>query len=474
MTQAQYDIAKDIILDLLGWGVPPEYLVSCGLSREIVYYVFLELNLRLPSNLDTTGLLPPIPPSYTFASPEPMSPALRVRNAPRPRVSHSPRRSTGDLHPSLPQKPPAPQGATDVTPLSATAAPFVPSATLAAVPMQLSDEATPPSLIDMEQQRRQELLARKAVLASRRKQMTSSNTTPPSIPVPVTTPVKEVVKEVEKTPVVTTTVDDFLNSIGPVNGDAAKESSSIASSDDQMDVDDQIPGLSSNEAPPEAEQPRLSEPPSVILEAGPANSVPFPPPSESEGSTRSASVETGAVAAAEKSESSGSSTPRLQSVGPRRATKRPVAADFVDMEPGSSRPHPYHHAHQAHHAASNHTHPRRRLQTFAGLTHTRRIVIDLSDSESDADEAANGQRSVFSHPSRPPTRLGVSASLPIMGTPSSPGGTATPSALLEKEQEIKKMRELIAQRERARLHKLSAVSVRPVFASLRLMSPTTL
>ena len=67
MTQAQYDAAKDIVLDLLGWGVPPDYLVSCGVSREIMFYVFTELNLRLPSNFDATGIppYPPVPADFT-------------------------------------------------------------------------------------------------------------------------------------------------------------------------------------------------------------------------------------------------------------------------------------------------------------------------------------------------------------------------------------------------------------------------
>jgi hypothetical protein len=62
VTQRQYDTAKEVILDILGYGVPPEYLIDCGLSREIIYYVFTELNLRLPNNLDIVGS-PPYPPS---------------------------------------------------------------------------------------------------------------------------------------------------------------------------------------------------------------------------------------------------------------------------------------------------------------------------------------------------------------------------------------------------------------------------
>ena len=441
VTQAQYDIAKDIILDLLGWGVPPEYLVNCGLSREIIYYAFIELNLRLPNNLDTTGLLPPLPTSNTFSSPEPITPPP---HAPRTRGGSSARRSVSDLHPSLPQKPSAPQGtsSSDGTTLSATATPFVPSASLSAIPMQSSD--SPPSLIDMEQQRRQELLARKAVLASRKKHGASGlSTAPTTAPLSETTP-----------SIASATVDDFLKSIGSANGDATGGGKSdVGSSEDQMDVDDQIPGLSLALAPQNSGPPvtRSSSSDSVS-----PNSIVFPPPPDSESSVRSSSAERNSVPSTEGS-SSGDSTPRPSSVGPRRITKRPVASDFVDMDLGNSRSHGHHH----HNAHNNLPYPRRKLTSFAGLTtHSRRMVIDLSDSEEEeVEDIITHPRPLSSRqPSRPPTRLGVSSSLPTLGSPST-SGLATPTALHEKELEIKKMRELIAQRERARMDKLAAVSV---------------
>lgn len=60
VTHEQLWEAKILILDLLGWGVPPSYIVECGLTRQIIYTVFTELNLRLPENLDLTGLLKPL------------------------------------------------------------------------------------------------------------------------------------------------------------------------------------------------------------------------------------------------------------------------------------------------------------------------------------------------------------------------------------------------------------------------------
>ncbi|KAG1850835.1 hypothetical protein DFJ58DRAFT_793276 [Suillus subalutaceus] len=62
MTLQDLDHTKNLVLDLLGWGVSPEYLVEAGVSAGVIYRVFTDLNLRLPTNL----VLPPtrpLPPS---------------------------------------------------------------------------------------------------------------------------------------------------------------------------------------------------------------------------------------------------------------------------------------------------------------------------------------------------------------------------------------------------------------------------
>ncbi|KAJ7746608.1 hypothetical protein B0H16DRAFT_1556415 [Mycena metata] len=51
MTPQDLDLAKDIVLDLLGWGVDPEYLVDCGVSAATIHRIFTDLKLRLPQNL---------------------------------------------------------------------------------------------------------------------------------------------------------------------------------------------------------------------------------------------------------------------------------------------------------------------------------------------------------------------------------------------------------------------------------------
>jgi len=51
LTESQIDDAKNLVLDLLGWGVDPEYLVTSGVHPELIYRIFTDLNLRLPTNL---------------------------------------------------------------------------------------------------------------------------------------------------------------------------------------------------------------------------------------------------------------------------------------------------------------------------------------------------------------------------------------------------------------------------------------
>ena len=46
MTSEEFIEAKSIILDLLGWGVPSEYFINCGLTREAIFYAFTEMNLK--------------------------------------------------------------------------------------------------------------------------------------------------------------------------------------------------------------------------------------------------------------------------------------------------------------------------------------------------------------------------------------------------------------------------------------------
>ncbi|KAG8740773.1 hypothetical protein FRC12_015879, partial [Ceratobasidium sp. 428] len=56
MTARDLDEAKRLILDLLGLGVTPEYLVDCGISAQCLAICFYEMNLRFPLNLDRSKI----------------------------------------------------------------------------------------------------------------------------------------------------------------------------------------------------------------------------------------------------------------------------------------------------------------------------------------------------------------------------------------------------------------------------------
>ncbi|KAH8825224.1 hypothetical protein DL96DRAFT_1612382 [Flagelloscypha sp. PMI_526] len=168
MTQEQYDQAKDIILDLLGWGVSPEHLVSQGLSVATIYHVFTELHLRLPSNIDFSR----------FINGEPRPTAISQHGH-----DSLPARPLA-AHPSLPARP----GVSDD------------------LALRIGGPADPSSL-DVERQRKQELLARKAAQASRRSRVlhtepSSSSERPTSPPLEA-----EMARPID--------VDNFLSTISP-------------------------------------------------------------------------------------------------------------------------------------------------------------------------------------------------------------------------------------------------------------------
>jgi hypothetical protein len=88
-------------------------------------------------------------------------------------------------------------------------------------------------------------------------------------------------------------------------------------------------------------------------------------------------------------------------------------------------------------------------------------VIDLSDSEDDGFEGNSSYQSLMHSPfpvsGKQPSWIATPGSVSVTGNELEPPPATVnvpPAALLEKEQEIKKMRELIAQREQNRLRKL--------------------
>ena len=130
-----------MILDLLGVGVPPEYLMQCGVTRELIYFTFTELRLSLPLGFDTAGI-----PQY---SPEFLQSLFESQKHVERLDTVSPTSQMEDQEVQPAEKPSdTPSESTSITPTTPASG--------------------SPSLLDIEQQRRRELLARKAVIASRK------------------------------------------------------------------------------------------------------------------------------------------------------------------------------------------------------------------------------------------------------------------------------------------------------------------
>jgi hypothetical protein len=437
VTQAEYDTIKNIILDLLGWAVPVEDLVQSGLSREVIYYVFNELNLQLPDTFDITGIVPYNPETYSQGPHPDMIP---------PTVFSGMRSS--------------------VEPDSPTGAPSIRSTTPPA-PTKLVSTFDSPSnadLHDMERRRRQELVARKAVAQASRKLKPSIES--------FTTVVKPEPPSME-TEVASETVEDFLRSLTPVT----KVKSPIVSMPSEMesfDTNDADKAMVTFVDDPELQG--QSPHPIVPTSASSADSDlqhTFPPPSSTEAPPTSvgSSITT-------FSHSSGSDpelytpspsdvqiTPRQTNApAPRRGMKRPVASDFVDFDPT-----PRKNEMNARHERSNgfaRPAPVRRLTgtSFHNIGGSRRCVIDLSDSEDDGDmyqsQPVVEDQTLVRRDKWNNTGGSYPSPVPSTKPPSTPG-TMSPAALMQKEHEIRKMRELIAQREEeTRLRRL-AVSLRP-------------
>ena len=437
MTQEQYDLSKRIILDLLGMGVPPEYLIQCGLSRELIYFTFTELRLRLPAGFDTAGI-PQYSPEFLdslFESQKPVENPDVVMSASH--VQQHPVQSRAEKQIGIPS---SSTSTASTTPVSGS-----------------------PSLLDIEQQRRRELLARKAVMASRK----GKHPRTPAFRTPspqstdgssANTPFKDIeMTSAEVAPAAT--VDDFLNSIGSTTIRKPSESPSppVTAESDGMDVDE-IPGLGGTWPSEESNAPVAEPAPAPILTSAPSTLPPDTP--------NSVGTPTGPL-------SSGESTPLLPEINialQRRGVKRPVAADFVDAERS--------HAPTYYPSFSNgqsHTYPlyaRRKAGGFAGITSTRRCVIDLSDSE---DEEYLEDMDTPPQPrSLPSSRHGSfnshfttngSFSTTITSPPIG-GNSLSGATLFEKELEIKRMREMIAQKEQMRLRKLVSVLPWYHFATL--------
>ncbi|KAI9510601.1 hypothetical protein F5148DRAFT_1281799 [Russula earlei] len=472
LTQKQYDTVKEVILDILGYGVPPEYLVDCGISKEMIYYVFTELNLRLPSNLVTRGIHPYPPPLDVIESilrsqsGYPLSPSATVDSNAEGDTARP--ASVGHRNPS--PCPPAPHesAATGVPQVAMTST----DGSLSASVLALSES----TLTAIERQRKQELLARKAVQASRKRKeilplsiardsAASTNAASPGADVSAMSSASAV------------SVEDFFKSIElPLSGDFRDPDGAPGfpkhSSPEPMRVDEVIPGFGrsvvSEHAQPlpsvtKATAHRPSEdtslPRSTSVEEFVEREKELPTheathalkdlPTRPRGDGTPATHLTREI---EREPRRSSTTPQPTAPVPRRGAKRPVAADF-DSEPMPKTYTPPVPSRASSdmgfgNGAGHHLNPhvRRKINGamaggFASLNSARRCVIDVSDSEDDTSEEETG--STAEAPRGPGPQGGESG-----GGPSSAGDSA-----LALELEIERMRKMIREREETKLRK---------------------
>ena len=314
----------------------------------------------------------------------------------------------------------------------------------------------------MERQRKQELLARKAVQASRkRKEPMSVDAVERSVwP---TTATSSGAGPSAETPAAAVSVEDFLNSIGPslYDGDGADPKQDLKAENEPRDMEAYSPepaGVIERNSPPDDDwsQPlvdRTSVPPSLedaSLPASAASDANFSFEREQRKWTNKTprflenpptrSRSDGTLAPPSRADDGydsrrSSSTPQPNAPTSRRGTKRPVAADF-DSDPVPKTYTPPMLSRTGSGAGLNYgggyyPNPHVRHKTngvtaggFASLNSTRRCVIDVSDSEDEASEEE------------------------LSSAQQTPRDSA-----LALEQEIERMRKMIREREELKLRK---------------------
>ncbi|KAF8889990.1 hypothetical protein CPB84DRAFT_1406601 [Gymnopilus junonius] len=296
----------------------------------------------------------------------------------------------------------------------------------------------------MERQRRQELVARKAAVQASRKMKQSL-----SVNSSVDTPGERN----SISAIATETVEDFLKSLAPVQTKETPTAVILSRKPEEqllaMDVDQKQ--VTAQPIPQQQYQKQDPIPVSAVPEQFSVSSVRSysaePPPT---------SVASSTTSFPQLFESAPGTPPIFSSIVTRRGLKRPVASDFVDVDPAPKR----------HEHSINSIRIQPVLRPMLSMTRrppsnscfsnigSRRCVIDLSDSE---DEDEGIREEIPQQPSEDQLKQPKAAAYPSP-TPMKPAATSpmSPEVLMQKEMEIRKMRELIAQREEeTRLRRLA-------------------
>ncbi|KAF9524288.1 hypothetical protein CPB83DRAFT_618976 [Crepidotus variabilis] len=428
LTQNEYDAVKDVVLDLLGWGVPPIHFVECGVSREALFYVFSELNLALPDGFDSSGLVPFTPEDYTKSkSQQPiiMPPPPIPEKEKRPILEILTPNSTSPLE--------TPN--TDI------------SMTLVESPLT--------SLNDIERQRRLELRARKAAQATRKLQYSTSTESGSGASSDSQAPPL----------IVSPDVDDFLSSLGPqlVMAPSSIEHFSTEAKECKTNDEPNSPQSNLPDYSPSSQEASLSvqEPPPASADSV----VTFESTSMSVTSDSAILPESPAEFEPPLPHPVSAPIPSINYPTTRRGVKRAVATDFDFDQPAPRR-------------NGSTPQPAKQAKTAFVSIGSRRCVIDLSDSEDDDESPPRYQPLPVVLDQQPwhkrdrRTKASTYPS-PVSSKPMTPvGGAVSPSVLLQKELEIRRMRELIAQREEeTRLKKLAAKSITSAISSAPVDEP---
>ncbi|ELU43951.1 hypothetical protein AG1IA_02022 [Rhizoctonia solani AG-1 IA] len=464
MTSQDLAEAKHLILDLLGLGVTPEYLVDCGVSPQCLAVCFYELNLRFPLNLDRRQIK--LPPIYNLdrhmKDSQRREQIIRQRDRgripprPIPPVISTPTEETGlssDRKPS----PSIPADTGDKPPSEPLPSSHLDMSTdqnnaIETPDAQLSENArsSPPKEPDitlMEDQERMELLARKAAMDSINKKRAaktstlSSGISEQSDAQPHSMEINDVESAVDALLAsVRMNSESSNHSEGSPNnyreGGFAVGGEQLSDYDSDAMVEDELETRSPSPSDPDFDEPMDA---AVLMDdhrnisPDPIPPTPLLIPSPKHIPTR---VRFDAPDQIRSSSLPAQPTPIAVPVVARRS--RPIASDFIDQAP----PRP---------SSTSTTPPERsallkRKRSFVDpAVWPKRIVIDLdsSDEEEDQGEAASG----FASSSN---KSGTDGAPIRTGSQDQTGGNGQDQAaqmLLEKELQIKAMMQKIKMRE---------------------------
>ncbi|QRW00421.1 hypothetical protein RhiJN_28439 [Ceratobasidium sp. AG-Ba] len=465
MNATDLEEAKRLILDLLGMGVTPEYLVDCGISSQCLAVCLYEMNLRFPINLDQSQVNLPGIYDLDVHMRESVKLAKSTRHraaqkenslpvAPMPDSSASrgllfpnTDRSTninGPRRGSLPSPPASLPSRPVIIPSDLEELPYDTESIVAQRPANASDRLPPTGpraqragSAVAEEQKRMELLARKAAMDSIAKKRAAKSSPNPE---PDDSGQSNTVGNED----VGSAVDALLAAVSMGSALGNLEQSETGS------VDDALPEYDSDamvEDELDAHSTSISDVDEAALDPGPVlgskqhlSSAPLSTASSPHILPVAQDPDT-LIETLDEGAGSGTSTPPIAVTVPIAARKsRPTASDFIDQAP----PRPS--------SAFTVDAPLKRKRCFVDpQVWPRRLVIDLDSSdEEDEEDDDEGTRGATPIPSTSNDRGSLERS-------TSNGGGVRPSTkqghdmaaqmLLEKELQIKAMMQKIKMRE---------------------------